>query len=427
MSRRAITALSAGCLLLCAAHLRASPAGDGYSGGDYREGYEGHDYVTRSLSLDTRTQRARASDLWPVFQAPPLGLPPIPVPADNPATPAALALGRKLFFDRRLSLNGTLSCAMCHVPEQGFANNELALAVGLEGRIVRRNAPTLYNVGYFRHLFHDGRETRLEQQAWLPLLAHNEMANPSVGEVIRKLSDLADYRGLFAQAFGGRGPDMETIGAALATYTRALVSGGSAFDRWRYGGDSQALNAAARRGYELFRGKGGCASCHRVGRSSALFTDDGFHNTGVGWYAAMTPARRAIRVQLAPGVFRMVNSDIIAKVSAPSEGDVGRYEVTLDPADRWKYKTPSLRNIALTAPYMHNGSLQTLAEVVRFYNQGGYANPGLDPRIRPLNLSAPEMQDLVAFLQALTGDNVETLVADAFAAPIGDPEADSAR
>lgn len=396
-------------------------AGGDYVAGDYKEGYESGDYATRSVALDTRARRAQSADLLQVFNRPPLGLPAVPVPVDSPATPATLALGRKLFFDRRLSLNGTMSCAMCHVPEQGFASNELALAVGLEGRTVRRNAPTLYNVAYFERLFHDGRENHLEQQVWLPLLASNEMANPSVGEVIRKLEELTDYRGLFEAAFDGRGPDMETVGAAIATYERALVSGGSPFDRWRYGGEDNALDPAAQRGFRLFAGKGGCSSCHLIGDEAALFTDNGFHNTGVGWYAAMQPDVTHRRVQLAPGVYQMVSTDIIAGVSGPVEGDVGLYEITGDPVDRWRYKTPGLRNIALTAPYMHDGSLLTLTDVVAFYNRGGHRNQGQDPRIRPLGLSEAEVRELVVFLESLTGDNVASLVADAFAAPIGDP------
>jgi cytochrome c peroxidase len=312
---------------------------------------------------------------------------------------------------------------MCHVPEQGFANNELALAVGLEGRTERRNAPTLYNVAYFQRLFYDGREDRLEQQAWQPMLAHNEMGNPSVGEVLRKLNTLDDYAGLFEAAFAGRGADMETVGAAIATYERALVSADSAFDRWRYGGQQDALSAAAQRGFRLFTGKGRCSSCHLVGTDSALFMDNQFHNTGVGWFAAMNPTAGKRRVQLAPGVFQMVDTAIIAAVSEPAEGDVGLYEITQDPADRWRYKTPSLRNIALTAPYMHNGSLQTLADVIGFYNLGGHPNEGQDPRLQPLDLTTRQQQDLVAFLESLTGDNTRALVADAFAAPIGDPDA----
>lgn len=415
MKRRCLPAL----LLVAAA---AGAGADDYAAGDYKEGYESGEYATRSVALDTRDQRARAADLLRPFTAPPLGLPPVPVPADNAATGAKLALGRKLFFDRRLSLNGTMSCAMCHVPEQGFASNELAKAVGVEGRSVRRNAPTLYNVAYATRLFHDGREDRLEQQVWLPMLAYNEMANPSVGEVIRKLQELPDYRGLFEAAFGGRGADMETVGAAIATYERALVSADSPFDRWYFGKDATAVDDAVKRGFAIFTGKGGCSSCHLLGEDAAVFTDNGFHNTGVGWQAAMAPGATHRRVQLAPGVYQMVSTELIAGVSAGTEGDVGLYEITQDPADRWRYKTPGLRNVALTGPYMHDGSLQTLAAVIEFYDGGGFANAGQDPRIRPLALTAAERDALLAFLQALTGDNVETLVADAFAAPIGDPD-----
>lgn len=393
--------------------LRAAP-------GDFKQGYESDSYVTRSIALDSRAGRGKATDLMANIVKPPLGLPPVPVPADNPPTRAKIQLGRKLFFDRRLSLNDTMSCAMCHVPEQGFANNELATAVGLEGRSVRRNAPTIYNVAYFERLFHDGRENRLEHQAWLPMLARNEMANPSIGAVITKLSVLPDYKGLFEAAFDGRGPSLETVGAAIASYERALVSGNSPFDRWYYGKQEDALADAAKRGFHLFVGKAQCAGCHRVGKEYALFMDNQLHNTGVGWYAAMRPEPEQRRVVVAPGVFATVSREQIVSVGESTPGDVGLYEITQDPADRWRYKTPSLRNVSLTAPYMHDGSLRSLREVMEFYNRGGFANQGLDPRIRPLHLTQQDIDDLVAFLQSLTGDNVETLVADAFAAPVGD-------
>ena len=197
--------------------------------GDVRDGYERADYQSRSSGLEAR--RGRPMDLVAGVDPPPLGLPPLPVPADNPLTPARVALGRKLFYDRRLSLNGTLSCAMCHVPEQGFTSNEIATAVGFGGRSVRRNSPTLYNTGYLERLFHDARELSLELQVWSPLLAANEMANPAIGRVIERLRELPDYAGLFESAFDGRGVDVQTVGMAIASYERTLVSGASAFDR----------------------------------------------------------------------------------------------------------------------------------------------------------------------------------------------------
>ncbi|MCS6920690.1 MAG: cytochrome-c peroxidase, partial [Elioraea sp.] len=212
--------------------------------------------------------------------AQPLGLPPPPVPKESPHGEAAVALGRKLFFDRRLSFNGTMSCGMCHVPEQGFTSNELATPLGVEGRSLRRNAPTLLNVAYQPLLFHDGREHALETQVWGPLLAANEMGNPSVGHVLARLRTLPDYRGAFERAFAGRGPSMETVGQALAAYQRSLLAGNSRFDRWRYGGDERALTAQEQEGFRLFTGKARCAVCHLVGARAALFTDFRFHNTG---------------------------------------------------------------------------------------------------------------------------------------------------
>lgn len=386
--------------------------------GDDKQGYEEESYVTRSLDLESR--RGEAADLLGIANSPPLGLPPIPVPADNPLTREKIELGRRLFFDRRLSLNDTFSCAMCHVPEQGFTSNELAMAVGIEGRSVRRNSPTVYNSAYASLLFHDGREESLEQQVWGPLLARNEMANPSVGYVLQKIRDIDDYDGRFEAAFDGRGVSMETLGMAIASYQRTLVSANSAFDRWRYGGDKQALSATARRGFDLFVGKAGCASCHRISDDHALFTDNDLHNTGIGYRESMGIVPEKQPILVAPGVVLEVDRAVIEQVGEPPPTDVGRYEVTQNPNDRWKYKTPSLRNVALTAPYMHNGSLGTLREVVDFYDRGGVSNELLDPLIRPLGLSETEKEDLVAFLQSLTGGNVDTLVADAFAAPVGD-------
>ncbi|WGS85555.1 cytochrome c peroxidase [Methylomonas sp. UP202] len=388
-----------------------------YRAGDDKQGYRQANYQTDSLALEQR--RGKSADLLAFALKPPLGLPKLPVPKDNPLTPAKIALGRKLFFDRRLSLNDTFSCAICHIPEQGFANNEMATAVGVEGRSVRRNAPSLYNVGYAQLLFHDGRENTLEQQAWGPLLAHNEMANPSIGYVIDKIKTAADYSGLFEAAFG-KAPTMETIGQALASYQRTLNSADSPFDRWYFGKRSDALDESAKRGFALFTGKAGCSNCHSVGEKSALFTDQKRHNTGIGYTESMQKAPDTQHVQVAPGVFVDVDSRHLSGVRREKPNDLGYYEISQNPADRWAYKTPSLRNVALSAPYMHDGSLATLEEVVRFYNRGGVANDNLAPAMRPLALTDGEVNELVAFLKALTGANVGRLVSDAFAAPVGD-------
>jgi len=387
--------------------------------GDYKEGYEQPHYQTRSRSLADR--RGEAADLLDQAREAQLGLPPVPVPPANALTAAKIALGRKLFYDRRLSLNHTMSCAMCHIPEQGFTSNELARAVGIEGRSVRRNAPTILNAAYLTRLFHDGREYNLEQQIWGPLLAPNEMGNPAVGTVLRRLEELTDYRGPFAAAFGDRGPSMDTVGQALASYQRTLVSGDSPFDRWYYGGNATALGQAAQRGFRLFTRKAGCAACHTIGPEHALLTDNALHNTGVGYGESMTGEPPSRKVTVAPGVVVDVPTAVISVVSEQAPDDLGLYEVTQDPDDRWKYRTPTLRNVALTAPYMHNGSLPTLDAVVAFYDAGGVPNELLDPLVRPLGLSAAERADLVAFLRSLTGANVDILIADAFTAPSGEP------
>jgi cytochrome c peroxidase len=403
-------------LLIAGGQAQSEPSGPRQGPGDFREGYEHADYETKSLSLQSR--RGAETNLLAVLESPPLGLPAVPVPADNPVSEEKVRLGRKLFFDRRLSANNTISCAMCHVAEQGFAQNELRNPVGIEGKSVRRNAPSIYNVAYVGRLFHDGREMSLENQVWQPLLAHNEMANLSIGLVIERIRGLADYDSMFEKAFG-RGPDVRTIGMALASYQRMLVSGDSAFDRWYFANDKAAISAAAQRGFALFQGKAACISCHTVGPESALFTDGQFHNTGIGYYATMRPAVAKLDVLLAPGRSERVQTDLLATTGTVQFRDLGRYEVTGLPADRWRYRTPTLRNVALTAPYMHDGSLASLRDVLEFYNRGGVPNESLDPRIRPLGLSDAEIDDLLAFLQSLTGSNVDALVADAFAAPIG--------
>jgi cytochrome c peroxidase len=354
----------------------------------------------------------------PAPPAAPLGLPAMEVPPENPLTPEKVALGRKLFFDRRLSPNDTMSCAMCHVPEQGFTAHELATPVGLEGRSVRRNAPTLLNVAWQRRLFHDGREISLEDQVWGPLLAPNEMGNPSIGYVIERLRSLEDYKGLFETAFDGKVISAERIGQAIASYERTLVAADSRFDRWKYGRESSALNDLEQAGFRLFSGKGRCTACHRIGEKDALFTDHGFHNTGTGWRRAHESAERT-RVVLAPGAHAELDRATLETFSEAPAKDVGRYEITLDPRDRWAYKTPSLRNVGISAPYMHDGSLPTLEAVVEFYDGGGIDNPERSPLVAPLGLAATEKAALVAFLRALTGGSVEALVAEARKEPVG--------
>ena len=390
--------------------------------GDDKSGYTRRDYQTDSLSLEYR--RGRPADLLAIAHTPQLGLPPLPATPNNQPDARGISLGRKLFFDRRLSRNQTLSCAMCHIPEQGFTNNELARPIGFEGRAIKRNAPTILNVAYYEALFADARESKLEQQVWSPLLATNEMNNPSVGFVIDTITSNADYDQLFEQAFGA-GPNMLNVGMALAQYQRTLIAADSPFDRWYFGKQEDALDALAKKGFGLFAGKARCTTCHTVSDKVALFTDNLLHNTGVGYADSMHSHSPTVSVQLAPGLTAELDRDVVASVGQDKPNDLGRYEVTLKPEDRWKYRTPSLRNVALTAPYMHDGKFQTLLDVVAFYNQGGQENKLLSPLIRTLDLSAAEQLAIVAFLNALTGSNVEILVADAFSATIGDTVSNS--
>lgn len=304
----------------------------------------------------------------------PLGLPPVPVPDDNPPTAETVALGRKLFYDPRLSANDTLSCASCHNPLLGFADGRKS-SVGVTGKSGTRNAPTVLNAAYFGAQFWDGRARSLEEQAAGPIANPIEM-NQTHEVSVAKLNADPGYVSEFEKAFG---PGPVTIGKvqmAIASFERTVISGNSPFDKYLYGGDKAALSPAAIRGLALFRdrNKGNCETCHTIGEKAALFTDNKFHNLGTGMNAE--------------GALE----------------DLGRFEHTKVEADKGAFKTPTLRNISRTAPYMHDGSHKTLRQVVDFYAGGGNSNPWLDKEIRPLNLTAAERDDLVAFLESLTGE-----------------------
>jgi cytochrome c peroxidase len=310
---------------------------------------------------------------------------------------------------------------MCHIPDQGFTSDAMSRAVGMGGQSLRRNAASLYNLAWTDSLFVDGRERYLHTLGWSELLDASRMGNPAVGVVLDKLRGLSDYQGLFEEAFDGRGADMMTTGIAIATYLRTLVSGNSRFDRWYFGDEEGAMTPAAIRGFELFKGGAGCVSCHQVNEDHALFTDNELHDTGIGWHHSMGKDSKQRIMDLGGGIRIEVDMDAVAGTAERPYNDLGLYEATQDPADRWKFRTPSLRNLAVTAPYMHDGSLPTLEAVVDFYDQGGFAHPEQDERIRSLGLTDAEKADLVAFLQALTGHNIELFETDAAAAPVGEP------
>ncbi len=303
----------------------------------------------------------------------PLGLPPIPVPADDPETAEGVELGRRLFYERRLSAGNVLSCASCHNPQLCFTDGQKH-STGFQGKTGTRNAPTVMNAAYFPYQFWDGRAASLEDQAAGPIANPVEM-NQTHDISVSKLNADPSYRAAFEKAFGPGRITINRVEKAIASFERTLISGDSPFDRYQFGGDKTALSPAAIRGLAIFRdqSKGNCAACHTIGQNYALFTDGKFHNIGVG----------------VDGEGNLV--------------DQGRYsETKLDP-DRGAFKTPTLRNVALTAPYMHDGSLKTLRDVVDFYAGGGNSNPYLDPKTREIKLSAQDRADLVEFLQSLTG------------------------
>jgi len=333
-----------------------------------------------------RWQVAFFTWLWLAMVAPadelPLGLARLD-PEEPPPPAAEVRLGKELFFDKRLSVDGSVSCATCHVPAEAFAQRGRPVSEGVGGKLGRRNSPSLLNVTFAKHLFLDGRSNSLEDQAWQPILAADEMGNHTVEEVLERLAGLASYATLFRDASGTEVPDKATVATALASYQRTLLSGNSPFDQWYWGGEKEAISPLAIEGFNLFSGQALCWQCHSVGGDHGItFTDQQFHNTGVEWLS------RQKREEAEAGNPDQSRAD-----------DDGRFEATGKTRDREHYKTPSLRNIALTPPYMHDGSFETLAEVVEFYNRGGG-----DGSTQPLYLNEGEQEAIVAFLECLTGD-----------------------
>jgi cytochrome c peroxidase len=288
----------------------------------------------------------------------PDGFDPLPVPPQNPLRADRVVLGERLFFDPVLSGDRSVSCGTCHLPERAFSDG-LERSLGVEGRVGLRNAPTLLNVAYRTSLFWDGGALFLESQALVPLEDHREMDLP-VEDALDRLRQHPEYAALFAEAFDGEGPSVRTLTYALAAYQRTLVSAPTALDRYR-AGDDGALGAEARAGLALFQTH--CQSCH----AGPLLTSEGFENNG----------------------------------AAVTDEDPGRERITFSTADRGTFRVPSLRAVARTAPYFHDGRFPTLEAVVAHYDRGGDATPGQSPRVRPLRLAEADRDALVAFLETL--------------------------
>lgn len=291
----------------------------------------------------------------------PRGFEELTIPADNPMSAEKVALGEQLFFDRRLSGDGTHACSSCHLCEDGLTDG-LPTAVGAFGKKLPRSSPTLWNIGYHREFYWDGRSASLEAQALAAWKGANMGANPD--SIAAAINQIAGYRGQFEKVFSaGASPD--NIAKALAAYERTILCGNTAFDRWQQGGDQNAVSARAKQGWEIFRGKAACGTCH----SGLLFTDLLYHNVGIGLDQA--------------------------------NPDVGRYKVSQDEKDTGAFKTPTLRDITRSAPYFHNGSVATLEEAVKFMAGGGKANPHLDRFLKPAHLTDDEMGALLEFLATL--------------------------
>lgn len=350
------TALALALLSSCCSCTQQSPAGSA-------------DPATSAVPPPTA--HVDVSTATPFEHALPLGLPEYHISDANPMTVEKIALGRKLFFDATLSVDHTMSCATCHDPEKGWSNG-LAVANGVNGQAGKRNVPTIVNAAYYRALFWDGRAYSLEGQALGPILNKDEMGMPSKEELVSRLRQDDVYPDLFANAFAD-GLTAKNVARALACYERTIVAGNSPYDRY-VAGDKDALSEAAERGMTLFfdKRKSKCSICHEAPNFTALF----YHNLGVGM--------------------------------DQEEPDLGRFLVTKLESNTGKFKVPTVRDVKNTAPYMHDGSMATLEEVVEFYDKGGIPNRHLSKEMRgKLNLTKQEKEDLVTFMvEGLTSDDV---------------------
>lgn len=329
------------------------------------------------------------------------------IPPASPLTPATIALGEKLFFDSRLSGDGTVACATCHDPERAFTDGR-STSVGIHGRTSQRNAPTLLNALYNKTQFWDGRANTLEQQAALPITNAFEMGSASIADAAARISGDKDYQERFMLAFG-RGVNEQDMLRAIASYERTLVSFDSPFDHF-IAGDSNAIGDAAKRGWQLFNTRARCNLCHALTDNRpdvTVFTDNDFHNIGIGIIRHhVVPLAQQAERELAHGSLQAIDDAAIeSEIST-----LGRFLITKRQNDLASFRTPDIRNILVTGPYFHDGSMETLWDIVDHYNKGdGLNDPWLDQDVQPLALTEPEIDDLVAFLASLTSPQYKEL------------------
>jgi cytochrome c peroxidase len=329
------------------------------------------------------------------------------IPPDNPQTTEKISLGEKLFFDSRLSADGTVACSTCHDPARAFTDGR-PTSIGIQGRVGQRNAPTILNAMYNKTQFWDGRVKTLEEQAALPIVNPVEMGQPSLEAAVARIATIGQYQQAFRRVFG-RPPNGPDLVRALASYERTQLSFDSPFDRF-IAGDRKAIDDAAKRGWEIFNTRGRCNKCHALSedrRDVTNFTDNDFHNIGIGIirHDVVALARQAEQLVRSGDTAAVDRAAIQTDMSA-----LGRFLITKRELDIAAFKTPNLRNVLVTGPYFHDGSQETLWDVSDHYNKGdGLQNPYLDEDIQPLALGEGDIDDLVAFLASLTSADYKEL------------------
>jgi cytochrome c peroxidase len=320
------------------------------------------------------------------------------IPADNPQTPKKIALGKELFFDDRLSADGTVSCDQCHSPTKGFTD-QLPTSMGIHHAFGQRNAPTILNALFNTLQFWDGRAPTLEKQIEGPILNPVEMGNKDLDDVVAKVKSISDYQHPFQEVFGGQ-ITMVNIEKAVAAYERTQFAFDTPFDHFM-AGDQNAISAQAKHGWDIFNGQGRCMTCHGWNPTQPLFTDNRFHNIGVSAHKSdFVPLARKALGLIQEGGGGLQQLDQLA-IQTDMSG-LGRFLVTKQPHDIGAFRTMGLRDLLVTEPYFHDGSQQTLWDVIDHYNKGGVQNPYLDGGLLPLGLSESDEDDLVAFLATLT-------------------------
>lgn len=333
-----------------------------------------------------------------------LGLPTLVIPKDNQQTTEKIELGRVLFNDIRFSSTNTISCASCHHADKAFTD-DLKVAKGINGLTGTRNAPTVTNAAFYKSYFLDGRAKSLEDQSLGPFVNPIEHGLKNYDKILSVIRSSADYPQMFKQVFNISMDQLtiDHVAKAIASFERTLIAGNSLFDQYYFGRDHSKLSESAARGLRTFRRKGNCANCHEISFDNALFMDNRFYNIGIGF--------NLIKPKIDKIISSLKQGKTIDQLNLSEEQSsvLGRFNVTHVISDIGKFKTPTLRNISLTAPYMHDGSMKTLMEIVEYYDKGGDKNRFIDPAIFPLHLTKQEKIDLVEFMKSLNSNALESL------------------